>query len=64
MTNRIPYIRRSLPVPSKRVPTPVRSGNQNTQGGPVLKWSLPLEGSVIDSARPGIALLERAPAPR
>ena len=64
MANRIPYIRRSLPVPSKRVPTPTRSGNQSAQLGPVSKWSLPLDGPAIAAARPGGTPLERAAAPR
>lgn len=64
MPNTIPYIRRSLPVPSKKVPTPSRTGNQRTQGSPLPKWSLPLGGSVIAVSRPDIGVLDRVSAAR
>ena len=64
MANSIPYIRRSLPVPSKKVPAPVRAGNQSAQGSPLPKWSLPLGGFPNAVVRSGMDTLERAPSPR
>lgn len=64
MEKKITYIRRSLPIQSKALPLPSRSGLQCGQAGTLLKWPLPPNGTTVPLARFGSPPLERANTPR